>query len=114
MSKVGRFIIDRKGSTYCRIALDGGDRLIVTHDQRGVKGGHLTIEVSKLLGFSSSRIFVCNLDSAEGKSILAQLTHDASPGSVEATPLGALVDYVKSCGSAALVKVRCAALTAAP
>jgi hypothetical protein len=114
MSKVGRFVIDPKAGAYCQITLDSGEKLMVNHDKGGFKGGHLSIEVPRFLGFSSDRIFACDLDSPEGKTILAHLTRDASPGTVEATPLGAMVDYVKGCPSVADVKTRCAALNAAP
>jgi hypothetical protein len=106
MAKVGRFIIDPKAGAYCQITLDSGEKIIVNHDKGGFKGGSLTIEVSKLMGFSSDRIFACNLDSPEGKAALAHLTRDARPGSVEATPLRAFVEYVKSCASAADVKTK--------
>lgn len=110
MTKVGRFIIDPKAGAYCQITLDSGEKIIVNHDKGGFKGGSLTIEVSKLMGFSSDRIFACDLDSPEGKAALAQLTRDAQPGSVEATPLRAFVEHLKRCASAADVKARCASL----
>jgi hypothetical protein len=110
MGKVGTFVTDPKAGAYCQITLDNREKIIVNHDKGGFKGGWLTIEVSKLMGFSSDRVFACNLDSAEGKAALARLTRDAREGSVEATPLGAFVEYVKDCGSAAEVKTKCAAL----
>jgi hypothetical protein len=72
----------------------------------------LTIEVVKFMGLSSDRFFTCNLDSEEGRAVLTQLTRDVRQDSVEATPLGAFVEYVKGCGSVAEVKARCAALGA--
>jgi hypothetical protein len=111
MAKVGRFIIDPKAGAYCQITLDSGEKIIVNHDKGGFKGGSLTIEVSKLMGFSSDRLFACNLDSPEGKAALAHLTRDAQPGSVEATPLRAFVEYVKSCVSAVDVKTKSTSLT---
>jgi hypothetical protein len=110
MASVGRFVTDPKAGAYCQITLDSGEKIIVNHDKGGFKGGRLTIEVLKLMGFSSDRFFACDLDSPEGKAALAELTRHAPEGSVEATPLGALVKYVKDCGSVALVKTRCAAL----
>jgi hypothetical protein len=110
MAKVGRFVTDPKSGAYCQITLDGGDKILVNHDKGGFKGGHLTIEVPKFLGLSSERIFSCDLDSAEGKAALAQLTRGAVPGSVQATPLGAFVEHVKDCGTAAAVKTRCETL----
>jgi hypothetical protein len=114
MAKVGRFVTDPRASAYCQITLDSGEKIIVNHDKGGFKGGSLTIELSRLMGFSSERIFACNLDSPEGKAALGRLTLDARPDTVEATPLGAFVEYVKDCGSAAEVKRRCAALLSAP
>ena len=110
MAKVGRFVTDPKSGAYCQITLDSGDKILVNHDKGGFKGGHLTIEVPKFLGLSSERIFSCDLDSAEGKAALAQLTRGAAPGSVQATPLGAFVQHVKDCGTAAAVKTSCETL----
>jgi hypothetical protein len=110
MAKVGRFVTDPKAGAYCQITLDSGEKVIVNHDKGGFKGGRLTIEVSKFMGFSSDRIFVCDLDSGEGQAALARMTRDARPGSVEATPLGAFVERIKGCASVAEVKTRCVAL----
>jgi hypothetical protein len=110
MAKVGPFITDPNAGAYCRITLDSGEKLIVNHDKGGFKGGRITIDVSKFMGFSSERIFSCDLDSPEGKAAIAQLTRGAREGSVEATPLGAVVECVKHCGSVADVKTRCAGL----
>jgi prolyl-tRNA synthetase len=112
MAKVGRFVIDPKAGAYCQIVLDSGEKIIVNHDKGGFKGGRLTIEVSKLMGFSSDQIFVCDLNSREGAAALARITADAKPDSVQATPLGAFVNHVKGCRSAAEVKTRCASLLA--
>lgn len=112
MGKVGRFVTDPRAGAYCQIVLDSGEKLIVNHDKGGFKGGWLTIETSKFMGFSSDRIFACALDSSEGRAALAELTRDAREGSVEATPLGAFVRYVKDCRSVADVKARCATLLA--
>jgi hypothetical protein len=112
MSKVGRFVVDPKAGAYCHITLDSGQKLIVNHDKGGFKGGHLTIEVPKLMGLSSDRIFDCDLDSPEGKAALTRLTRDAAQGSVGATPLGAFVEYLKTCATIDDVKARCAALMA--
>ena len=110
MAKVGRFVVDPKAGAYCQITLDSGEKIVVNHDKGGFKGGHLTIEVPKFLGLSSERIFSCDLDAGEGRAALTQLTRDARQGSVEATPLGAFVEYLKTCPSVAEVKTRCAAL----
>jgi hypothetical protein len=110
MGKVGRFVTDPKAGAYCQIVLDSGEKIIVNHDKGGFKGGRLVIEASRFMGFSSDRIFVCDLDSPGGVIALANLTRHAEPGSVDATPLGAFVGYVKDCRSVADVRTRCAAL----
>jgi hypothetical protein len=108
MSKVGPFVTDPKAGAYCKIHLDSGERIIVNHDKGGFKGGRLTIEVSRLMGFSSEGIFECDLNGPSGAAALGRLTAGAQ--GVDATPLGAMVRYVKDCGSVAEVKTRCAAL----
>jgi hypothetical protein len=110
MPKVGRFVTDPQAGAYCQITLDNGEKIIVNHEKGGFKGGLLSIEASKFMGFSSDRIFACDLDSPEGGRVLAWLTRDAEPGSLAATPLGAAVVFVKDAGSLAELKTRCAAL----
>jgi hypothetical protein len=110
MAKVGRFVSDPKAGAYCQITLDSGEKVVVNHDKGGFKGGRVTIEVPKFMGFSSDRIFSCDLDRAEGRMALEGLTRDVQEGSADATPPGAFVRLVKDCGSVALVKERCAAL----
>jgi hypothetical protein len=110
MGKVGRFVTDPRAGAYCQIVLDSGEKIVVNHDQGGFKGGWLTIEALKFMGFSSDRIFACSLDSPEGRAALTELTRGAPEGSVEATPLGAFVRYVMDCRSVADVKTRSAAL----
>ena len=110
MAKVGRFVTDPKAGAYCQITLDSGQKLIVNHDKGGFKGGRLTIEVSKLMGLSSERIFVCDLDSREAKAALERLTRGAPRDSAAATPLGAFVEYVKDARTVDEVKTKCAAL----
>jgi hypothetical protein len=110
MAKVGPFITDPKAGAYCQITLDSGEKVIVNHDKGGFKGGRITVERSKFMGFSSERIFSCELDSPEGQAAIARLTRDARPGSAEATPLGAVVECVRTCASVAEVTTRCAGL----
>ena len=110
MPKVGRFVTDPRVGAYCHVTLDSGEKIVVNHDKGGFKGGLLTIEVSKFMGFSSDRIFACNLDSPMGQRVLACLTRSAQPGSVAATPLGAAVEFVAGAGSLRELKTRCAAL----
>jgi hypothetical protein len=111
MTKVGRFITDPKAGAYCQIVLDSGDKLVVNHDKGGFKGGRVVIETSKWWG-GGQRVFSCDLDSAEGKAMLAKLTQGAAEGTVQATPLGALVEHIKDCRSVDEVKTRCGALMA--
>lgn len=110
MPKVGQIIADPRAGAHCRVTLDGGEKLIVRHEQGGFNGGRLTIEVSKLMGFAADRIFACNLDSPAGQAVLAWLTRGAEPGSFAATPLGAAVGFVKDAGALAELRMRCAAL----
>jgi hypothetical protein len=110
MGKVGRFVTDPKVGVYCQIVLDSREKIVVNHEQGGVKGGRLTIEAVKFMGFSSDRIFALAVDSPEGEAALTELARDAKEGSVEATPVGAFVHYVKDCASVADVKTRCATL----
>jgi hypothetical protein len=112
MAKVGRWVTDPKAGAYCKITLDSGEKVVVNHDKGGFKGGLLTIEVLKFMGLSSDRIFACDLDSQEGKVALGFLTRDAQERSLDATPLGAFVKYLRSCRSVAEVKTRCASLMA--
>jgi hypothetical protein len=112
MAKVGPFISDPRAGAYCQITLDSGEKVVVNHDKGGFKGGHLMIDQSKFMGFGSTRLFECDLDSPAGKSALAELTRDAAPQSAQATPLGAFVELVRACGSTADVKTKCNALLA--
>jgi hypothetical protein len=112
MPKVGRPVTDSHAGSYCRITLDGGEKIVVGHEKRGSPGGLLTIELSKLMGFSSERLFACNLDSPAGQAMLAWLTRGAEPGSPAATPLGATVEFVRDAGTLAELRARCAALMA--
>jgi hypothetical protein len=78
MGKVGRWITDPKAGAYCTITLDGGEKIVINHDKGGFKGGRLTIERLKLFGFSSDRIFACDLDSQQGKTAVSFLTEKLS------------------------------------
>jgi len=112
MAKVGSFVTDPRAGAYCKVTLDSGEKIIVNHDKGGFKGGMLTIEVQKFMGFSSERVFFCNLDSDEGRTALTQLTRNVRPDSVEATPLAAFVEYFKDCRSVSEIKAKCDALMA--
>ncbi len=113
MGKVGGWVTDPKAGSYCQIKLDNGEKVIVNHDKGRFNGGRLTVERLKFLGFSSERIFACNLDSEEGEKAIALLTRDATQRSIDATPLGAFVKHLKTSRSVDEVKSRCASLMAA-
>ena len=111
MGKVGRFVTDPKAGAFCQIALDSGEKVLVSHDKGGFKGGRLSITTLKWLGLASGEtLFELDLDTPKGKEILGRLTAGAPDGSARATPLGALVEHVKDCRSADDVRVRCAGL----
>jgi len=110
MAKIGRFVIDPKAGAYCQIALDDGKKVIVNHDKGGFKGGHISIEVPKMFGLSSDRIFEWNLDSDQAKAMLLELTRDSQKDSASATPLGAVVGHIQSARSLDEVKAKCAEL----
>jgi hypothetical protein len=112
MPKVGRFVTDPRAGAYCQITLDSGEKVVVNHEKGGFKGGALTIEVSRLMGLRSDRVFACDLDTPPGQRVLAWLTRGAEPGSIAATPLGAAVEFVKDAGTLAELRARCAALAA--
>lgn len=109
MPTVGQ-VVREAASARCRVTLDDGARIIVRHDGSSLDGGLLTIEVSRLMGFASDRIFASNVDSPAGRAVLAWLTRGAVPGSFEATPLGAAVGLVKDAGTVVELRKTCAAL----
>jgi hypothetical protein len=113
MAKIGTFVVDPKAGSYCSVKLDSGERILVSHDQGGFKGGTLTVLETRWWGFATGETFLtCNLDGAEGKAALARLTRGVDPGSARATPLGAFVYALAECKSLADVRARCAALMA--
>jgi hypothetical protein len=59
------------------------------------------------MGFSSERIFTCDLDSPAGRGVLARLTRGAAPGTTAATPLGALIEHVKGARSLDELRAAC-------
>jgi hypothetical protein len=96
------------------MTLDSGERIIVSHDQGGFKGGTLTVLETRWWGFATGETFLtCNLDSAEGRAATARLTRGVDPGSARATPLGAFVHYLSECKSLADVRSRCSAIMSA-
>jgi hypothetical protein len=83
MAEVGPFVTIPRAGAYCQIALDSGEKVIVNHDKGGFAGGRLTIEVPKFMGVGADRIYICDLDSPEGKAILTGLTRGV-PGELPA------------------------------
>ena len=111
MGKVGRFVTDPKAGAFCQIALDSGEKILVSHDKGGFKGGRLSIATLKWLGLASGEtLFELDLDTPKGRAILGRLTAGAPDGSARSTPLGALVEHVKDCRSGGDVRARCSAL----
>ena len=111
MAKVGRFVTDPKAGSYCRITLDSGDRILVSHSQGRGGGGSVTIEEVRWWGFvPGATVFAWDLESARGQHLCARLVEGAPPGSARATPLGAVVEYVKRCRSLGEVTAACEAL----
>jgi hypothetical protein len=111
MAKVGRFVTDPKAGAFCQIVLDSGEKVLVSHDKSGFKGGRLSITALKWLGLASGEtLFELDLDAPKGKATLGRLTAGAPDGSARAIPLGALVEHVRDCRSADDVSARCSAL----
>jgi hypothetical protein len=112
MTKVGRFVTDPKAGAYCQIVLDSGEKLLVNHDQGGFKRGMVTVSRVKWMGLASGETFLrLDLDSPAGRAVLARLTAGAPEGSVRATPLGAVVEYLRDCGTLGDLRARLSALS---
>lgn len=113
MAKIGTFVVDPKAGSYCNIVLTSGERIIVSHDQGGFKGGTLTVLETRWWGFATGEtLLTCDLDSPGGKAALARLTQGVDPKSARATPLGAFVYALAECRSLADVRKRCSGLVA--
>jgi hypothetical protein len=113
MGKIGRFVTDPKAGAYCKITLDSGEKILVSHDKGDLAGGRLTIHTVKWLGFGSSEMLLSlDLDLPAGREALARLTAGAPKGSSEATPIGALVAHVQGCRSIEEVRSRCGSVAA--
>jgi hypothetical protein len=111
MTKVGRFVTDPRAGAYCQLVLDSGQKILVNHDKGGFKTGRVTISETRLWGLMGGEtLLTCDLDSAQGRAVLARLTRDAPAGSALATPLGAFVEHIKDCRSLDDVRALCAAL----
>jgi hypothetical protein len=112
MAKVGRFVTDPKAGAYCQIVLDSGEKILVSHDKGGFKGGTVTVSQVKWMGLASGETFLrLDLDGPTGRAALAQLTAGAAEGSARATPLGAVVERLRDCVTLGDVRTRCSALS---
>jgi hypothetical protein len=106
MGKVGRFIANPRAGSYCYVRLDSGDTILVSHEKGIARGDALNISTVRWWGLlPGEALFTCRLTDVEER-----LLRGAPPGSIQATPLGALADYVKDCASPAEVKAKCRAL----
>lgn len=108
MAKIGQVVTIPTGS-YCHITLDSGEKIIVNHELGGgdaYTGGRLTVDRLKLMGFSSERVVQIDLDTAEGKAALVELTKERTPGAL-GTSLRLFVAYAQRCASVAEVVARC-------
>jgi hypothetical protein len=114
MAKVGQWVTDSKSGAYCKLTFKNGEKIYINHDKGGFKGGWLTIDRVRgtFFSFDMDRVFTCDLDSREGKHALSCLTRDVETRSLDGTPLGAFVKYLKSSGSVHEVIARCRALMA--
>jgi hypothetical protein len=111
MAKIGQFVTDPKEGAYCHMTLDSGERILVSHDQGGFKGGTLTVLQTRWWGFATGEtLLTCDLDSPAGRAAMARLTQGVDPKSSRATPLGAFVDHLADCESLADVRSRCTAI----
>jgi hypothetical protein len=111
MGKVGRLVTDPKVGAYCKISLDSGEKILVSHDKGGIAGGAVTIEEVRWWGLLPGETLLrCELGREEGRRILTRLTRATPATGAGATPLGAVVEYVKDARSVSEVKAKCAAL----
>lgn len=108
MARVGPLVTIPTGS-YCNITLDSGEKIVVNHEPRGhgaSTGARLTVDRLKLMGFSSERVVQIDLDTAEGKAVLAELAKEGPPGATD-SPLRLFISCVQGCASVAEVVARC-------
>jgi hypothetical protein len=111
MATVGRFLTDPRGRTYCHITLDDGEKIAVSHDRGADGAGCLSIATVRWWGLvPGPTLMRFDLETVEGREALSRLRHLDLPRNVSATPVAALVDYLKQCRSLRDVGVRCRAL----
>jgi hypothetical protein len=99
MKTVGQITTIPTG-TYCKITLESGEKIVISHETgaEGLRSGRLTVERLKLLGFSSDTIVLIDLGTTEGQATVARLVDEAAPG-VFGSLLRRFVDYLDGCQS---------------
>jgi hypothetical protein len=112
MGKVGRVVTDPRAGAYCRVTLDSGEKILVSHDRGGFAGGgSVTIQEVRWWGLASGAVlFRCDLERDDGRLALARLTRGLPRTSARATALRAFVEYVKDARSLSDVRAKCTAL----
>jgi hypothetical protein len=111
MSKVGRSAPHPGDVTYCRVRLDSGEKVLVSHEKSGDQNGRLAVEIPRWLGLNSERVCVLDLDTVEGRASMLRVLA-VVPQSTHATPLESLVEYVQEARDTDDVRWRCRALYA--
>jgi hypothetical protein len=111
MSKVGRPARDPGDVTYCRVRLDSGEKVLVSHEKSGAQNGRLAVEIPRWLGFNFERVCVLDLDTVEGRASMLRVLA-VVPQAAQATPLESLVEYVQEARDVDDVRWRCQALYA--
>jgi hypothetical protein len=67
----------------------------------------VTVSQVKWMGLASGETFLrLDPDRPAGQAVLARLTAGAPEGSVRATPLGAVVEHLRDCGTLGDVRAR--------
>ena len=101
---------DPRAGASRRIILGSGETFVVTHSKGGFRGGVLAVERLIFMGLCSERLFVCDLDSPEGRAALARLTDEGAFAEIEPSPLAAFAHYLETASSQADLEGRWAAL----
>ncbi len=88
MAKVCQVVTIPTGS-YCNNTLDSGEKIIANHELGGCgasAGARLSVDRLKLMGFSSEKVVQIDLDTAEGKAALVELTKEGTPSALSGPP----------------------------
>jgi hypothetical protein len=111
MSKIGRSARGPGDVTYCRVRLDSGEKILVSHEKSGLQNGRLAVEIPRWLGLNAERVCVLDLDTVEGRASMLRVLAVVPPRS-DCTPLESLVEYVQEARDVDDVRWRCRALYA--